>query len=204
MLVVDIGGGTADCSMLLMGPQWRQRADRENSLLGHSGCRVGGNDLDIALAFKNLMPLLGMGGETEKGIALPVLPWWNAVAINDVPAQSDFYSSANGRLLNDLVRNARETNKVALLLKVWRQRLSYRTVRCAEESKIALSGGRMLRRGCHLSATTRRSLSANRTGSGAGSAADAHSGTGATGAGQRAGKTGCHLSDRRQRPFAID
>ncbi len=46
------------------------------------------------------MPLLGMGGETEKGIALPILPWWNAVAINDVPAQSDFYSSANGRLLN--------------------------------------------------------------------------------------------------------
>lgn len=140
VLVVDIGGGTTDCSMLLMGPQWRQRADRENSLLGHSGCRVGGNDLDIALAFKNLMPLLGMGSETEKGIALPVLPWWNAVAINDVPAQSDFYSSANGRLLNDLVRNAREADKVALLLKVWRHRLSYRLVRCAEESKIALSG----------------------------------------------------------------
>lgn len=74
MLVVDIGGGTTDCSLLLMGPQWHQRADRENSLLGHSGCRVGGNDLDIALAFKHLMPLLGMGGETEKGIALPILP----------------------------------------------------------------------------------------------------------------------------------
>lgn len=57
------------------------------------------------------MPLLGMGGETEKGIALPILPWWNAVAINDVPAQSDFYSSANGRLLNDLVRDAREPEK---------------------------------------------------------------------------------------------
>ena len=139
MLVVDIGGGTTDCSLLLMGPQWHQRADRENSLLGHSGCRVGGNDLDIALAFKHLMPLLGMGGETEKGIALPILPWWNAVAINDVPAQSDFYSSANGRLLNDLVRDAKEADKVALLLKVWRERLSYRLVRSAEESKIALS-----------------------------------------------------------------
>ncbi len=85
------------------------------------------------------MPLLGMGGETEKGIALPILPWWNAVAINDVPAQSDFYSSANGRLLNDLVRDAKEADKVALLLKVWRERLSYRLVRSAEESKIALS-----------------------------------------------------------------
>ncbi|EGT0662416.1 molecular chaperone [Citrobacter werkmanii] len=139
VLVVDIGGGTTDCSLLLMGPQWHQRADRENSLLGHSGCRVGGNDLDIALSFKHLMPLLGMGGETEKGIALPILPWWNAVAINDVPAQSEFYSSANGRLLNDLVRDAREADKVALLLKVWRERLSYRLVRSAEESKIALS-----------------------------------------------------------------
>ncbi len=139
VLVVDIGGGTTDCSLLLMGPQWRQKADRQNSLLGHSGCRIGGNDLDIALAFKCLMPLLGMGGETEKGIALPVLPWWNAVAINDVPAQSDFYSAANGRMLNDLLRDARDSDKVALLLKVWRQRLSYRLVRCAEESKIALS-----------------------------------------------------------------
>ncbi len=139
MLVVDIGGGTTDCSLLLMGPQWRERADRQQSLLGHSGCRIGGNDLDIALAFKCLMPLLGMGGETEKGTALPILPWWNAVAINDVPAQSDFYSTANGRLLNDLLRSARDADKVALLLKVWRQRLSYRLVRSAEESKIALS-----------------------------------------------------------------
>ena len=139
VLVVDIGGGTTDCSLLLMGPQWRQKADRQDSLLGHSGCRIGGNDLDIALAFKCLMPLLGMGGETEKGIALPVLPWWNAVAINDVPAQSDFYSAANGRMLNDLLRDARDADKVALLLKVWRQRLSYRLVRSAEESKIALS-----------------------------------------------------------------
>lgn len=139
VLVVDIGGGTTDCSLLLMGPQWRQKADRQDSLLGHSGCRIGGNDLDIALAFKCLMPLLGMGGETEKGIALPVLPWWNAVAINDVPAQSDFYSAANGRMLSDLLRDARDADKVALLLKVWRQRLSYRLVRSAEESKIALS-----------------------------------------------------------------
>ncbi|MHA8113270.1 molecular chaperone [Kosakonia cowanii] len=139
VLVVDIGGGTTDCSLILMGPQWREKADRSASLLGHSGCRVGGNDLDIALAFKNLMPLLGMGGQTEKGIALPILPWWNAVAINDVPAQTEFYSTANGRLLNDLLRDARDADKVALLVKVWKQRLGYRLVRSAEESKIALS-----------------------------------------------------------------
>ncbi len=139
VLVVDIGGGTTDCSVLLMGPKWHHRSDREHSLLGHSGCRVGGNDLDIMLAFKQLCPLLGMGGQTEKGIALPILPWWNSVAINDVPAQNDFYSMANGRMLAELIRDAREPEKVAYLQKVWRQRLGYRLVRVAEESKIALS-----------------------------------------------------------------
>lgn len=139
VLVVDIGGGTTDCSLLLMGPQWRQQSDRSASLLGHSGCRVGGNDLDIMLAFKELMPQLGLGGSTERGIALPALPWWNAVAINDVPAQSDFYSSASRKQIQDLVRDAVEPEKVARLLKVWQQRLSYRLVRAAEESKIALS-----------------------------------------------------------------
>ena len=139
VLVVDIGGGTTDCSMLLMGPQWHNRADRTSSLLGHSGCRVGGNDLDIALAYKELMPLLGLGGETQKGTALPALPWWNAVAINDVPAQSDFYSAACRKLLQELMRDARQPEKVQRLLKVWQQRLSYRLVRAAEESKIALS-----------------------------------------------------------------
>lgn len=139
VLVVDIGGGTTDCSLLLMGKQWRHRADRSASLLGHSGCRIGGNDLDIALAFRQFMPELGMGGLTEKGIVLPVLPWWNAVAINDVPAQSDFYSKATGHQLATLIRDAREPERVALLQKVWRERLSYRLVREAEELKIALS-----------------------------------------------------------------
>ncbi|WP_342753873.1 molecular chaperone [Pantoea sp. MBD-2R] len=139
VLIVDIGGGTTDCSMLLMGPQWHDKADRNGSLLGHSGCRVGGNDLDIMLAFKELMPLLGAGGSTTKGIGLPALPWWNAVAINDVPAQSDFYATASRKLLQDLIRDAQEPEKVKRLLKVWQQRLGYRLVRAAEESKIALS-----------------------------------------------------------------
>jgi hypothetical chaperone protein len=106
VLVVDIGGGTTDCSVLLMGPSWRGKAERQHSLLGHSGCRVGGNDLDIMTAFKQLTPQFGMGSESQKGIAMPSLPFWNAVATNDVPAQQDFYSVANGRMLRDMIRDA--------------------------------------------------------------------------------------------------
>lgn len=139
VLVVDIGGGTTDCSLLLMGPQWHQRRERHQSLLGHSGCRVGGNDLDIMLAFKSLMPHLGLGDMMENGLALPALPFWQAVAINDIPAQGEFYSAANGRLLRELARDAAFPQRFNRLLQVYRQRLSYRLVRSAEESKIALS-----------------------------------------------------------------
>ncbi|MFP9230584.1 molecular chaperone [Pectobacterium cacticida] len=139
VLVVDIGGGTTDCSMLLMGPQWHKQHDRAQSLLGHSGCRVGGNDLDIMLAFKQLMPLLGMNGETVKGIALPIMTWWNAVTINDIPAQQAFHSTASRALINDMIRDARQPERVKRLLTVWQQRLSYRLIQRAEESKIALS-----------------------------------------------------------------
>ncbi|QWA09670.1 molecular chaperone [Sodalis ligni] len=139
VLVVDIGGGTTDCSLLLMGPEWLKQRDRRASLLGHSGCRVGGNDLDIMLAFKQLTPSIGMGGMTNKGLALPALPFWQAVAINDIPAQSEFYSTANGRFLRELMLGAADPDRLSGLLQVYRQRLSYRLVRSAEQSKIALS-----------------------------------------------------------------
>lgn len=139
VLVVDIGGGTTDCSMLLMGPEWQQRADRTESLLGHSGCRVGGNDLDIMLAFKTLMPLMGLGGSTRKGTALPALPWWNAVAINDVAAQSQFYSAECAQLLRQMIKDAEHADQVSHLLQVWKTKQSYQLVRSAEESKIRLS-----------------------------------------------------------------
>ncbi len=76
---------------------------------------------------------------TEKGIALPTLPWWNAVAINDVPAQSAFYSNATRTLINEMIRDAREPAQIKRLLSVWQQRLSYRLVQQAEACKIALS-----------------------------------------------------------------
>ena len=40
------------------------------------------------------------------------------------------------------MRDAEQGDKVAHLLKVWQQKLSYRLVRAAEESKIALSDQR--------------------------------------------------------------
>lgn len=136
VLVVDIGGGIIDCFLLLMGLQWWECVDCQQSLFGYSGCCIGGNDFDIVLVFKCLMFFFGMGGEMEKGIVLLIFLWWNVVVINDVLVQSDFYSIVNGCLLNDLLCSVWDVDKVVLLLKVWCQCFSYCLVCSVEESKI--------------------------------------------------------------------
>ncbi|WP_026344687.1 molecular chaperone [Oceanimonas smirnovii] len=139
VLVVDIGGGTTDCSMILMGPQQAQREDRSRDLLSHSGERVGGNDFDIAFALKGIMPAFGLNSLLASGKTMPANSYWQAVAINDIHQQTGFYSAANGRFLQQLVRDAAEPALVSRLLRVQKHKLSYRVVNAAEQSKIAFT-----------------------------------------------------------------
>jgi hypothetical chaperone protein len=139
VLVVDVGGGTTDCSVVKMGPDYRNKPDRQADFLGHSGARIGGNDLDINLAYRGLMPVLGMGGELKNGLPLPSQPYWNAVSINDIPSQVEFNSLQNIELMQQMKRDAVEPEKLALLLKLQLQKQNYQLVRSAELAKITLS-----------------------------------------------------------------
>lgn len=139
VLVVDIGGGTTDCSLLEMGPSWAGHADRSASLLAHSGQRVGGNDLDIYLAFKRLMQPFGMTSKSTSGIDMPLTQFWNPIAINNVEAQKNFYSRENLAALKLLRKEAAEPEKLDRLMRVYHDTLGYSIVRRAEEAKIALA-----------------------------------------------------------------
>lgn len=139
VLVVDIGGGTTDCSLIKMGPSYRDKNDRTASLLAHSGQRVGGNDLDIYLALKQLMDQFGMSSQTVSGIKMPLIQFWNSIAINNVEAQKDFYARSNLAVLNRMRQDAKEPEKLVRLIEVYNETLGYSLVRRAEEAKIALS-----------------------------------------------------------------
>ena len=139
VLVVDIGGGTTDCSMLLMGPKQAILSDRTNDLLSHSGERVGGNDFDIAFALKGIMPSFGLDSLLKSGKPMPSNSYWQAMAINNINHQTEFYSAANGRFLAQLIRDAEQPELLTRLLTVQQQKLSYRVVNAAEQSKIAIT-----------------------------------------------------------------
>ena len=71
VLIADIGGGTADFSLVRLSPQRAARDDRREDLLGNAGVHIGGTDFDRALSLECVMPLLGYRGRMKNGAEIP-------------------------------------------------------------------------------------------------------------------------------------
>lgn len=139
VLVVDIGGGTTDCAMVRMGPDFASKEDRSADFLGHTGERIGGNDLDIRVAGKHLMPLFGMDSTLKTGLPMPTQLYWNAVTTNDVTALATFNSLETKLQIEQLRLDASEPSLLERFLHLREEKHNYHLVRNAEEAKIALS-----------------------------------------------------------------
>ncbi len=71
VLIADIGGGTADFSLVRLSPERARRTERREDLLGNAGVHVGGTDFDRALSLECVMPLLGYRGRMKNGAEIP-------------------------------------------------------------------------------------------------------------------------------------
>lgn len=139
VLVMDIGGGTSDCSLIRMGPSLRHKIDRSDDFLGHAGIRVGGNDLDISLDYQELMLELGRNSLLKNGLFVPAHYYACAAKINDVNAQGTFQSREYRQGLVQLIADAQEPEKIRRLQKLQQYRLNFQLTHSAENCKIALS-----------------------------------------------------------------
>ncbi|CAG9001252.1 MAG: Chaperone protein DnaK [Candidatus Celerinatantimonas neptuna] len=137
VLVVDIGGGTSDISFMEMGPAYNDSFDHEKLVLGYSGQRIGGNDFDIALNIQSLMPLLGMNQILATGQPMPHKVYFDAASVNNLPAQSDFYSQKGKQLLAHL-KDDMQPQFWQRLVRLYEEQLTQRLNFSAEQSKIAL------------------------------------------------------------------
>ena len=59
VLVVDLGGGTSDFTVVRLGPDRMKNADRGQDILATTGVHIGGTDYDRQLNLAQVMPLLG-------------------------------------------------------------------------------------------------------------------------------------------------
>ena len=81
VLVVDLGGGTSDFTVVRLGPERMRHADRSPDILATTGVHIGGTDYDRQLNLAQVMPLLGykhMGPEHREvpsGVFFDLATW---------------------------------------------------------------------------------------------------------------------------------
>ena len=64
-LVVDLGGGTSDFTVIRLRPDVTVNSDRSSDILSTSGVRVGGTHFDERLSMNSFMPPLGLGSQVR-------------------------------------------------------------------------------------------------------------------------------------------
>ena len=137
VLILDIGGGTTDCSVVRLGPARAKKANRDADVLASAGQRVGGVDIDEALAWESFMPLFGRGAQQLDGRPVSNVLLHQAVSVHDIPSQQSFYSAQEtiDRWLNAVTPRL----PIERLARLRDDRLTHRLVRSSELTKIALT-----------------------------------------------------------------
>lgn len=136
VLIADIGGGTSDFSLVRLSPARMHLSNRRDDILATGGVHIGGTDFDKYLSLASVMPLLGMGSRLKNDSQVPSSYYFNLATWHTINLA---YTQKTWTQLKDVYRDARERDKLDLLLKLIEQREGHWLAIKMEEGKIALS-----------------------------------------------------------------
>ncbi|TCJ12740.1 Hsp70 family protein [Parasulfuritortus cantonensis] len=137
-LIADLGGGTADISIVRVSPARHLKADRKADVLANAGVHIGGTDYDKRLSLDQVMPHLGYRSHhrlhPDRELPAPVYfdlaTWHRIVLLND---------NRTASLLKELHHVAAQPALVHRLARVIRERTGHQLAGDVETAKIALS-----------------------------------------------------------------
>ena len=136
VLVVDIGGGTSDFTVVRLGPQRIVQGNRASDILATTGIHIGGTDYDRQLNLRQVMPLLGLGHIGPTGREVP------SAAFFDLASWHLIHRMAGPRKLRearDLRASYTEPRLHDRLMTVLEQRLGHLLASEVERAKIEVS-----------------------------------------------------------------
>lgn len=136
VLVVDIGGGTSDFTVVRLGPQRMKRRDRASDILATTGVHIGGTDYDRQLNLQQVMPLLGFGHLGPAGREVPSATFFNLASWHLIHRMGTPKAIREAR---ELRSNYSEPRLHDRLMTVLEQRLGHRIASEVEAAKIAVS-----------------------------------------------------------------
>lgn len=136
-LIVDIGGGTADFSVVRVGPKLQRKADRSDDILANTGVHIGGTDFDRWLSLQHFMPLLGLGSHRRGGkLTVPTSYYHDLATWHRI---NQLYIPQTKRAIYDLYQDADEPEKLARFNTLVENFAGHRLALDVEAAKIKLT-----------------------------------------------------------------
>ncbi len=136
VLVVDIGGGTSDFTVVRVGPGRQALGDRSGDILATTGVHIGGTDFDQLLNLRHAMPLLGLGHTGPSGREVPSGIFFDLSTWHLIHQSYSRKSLAQAADLRDAYRDRTLHQR---LLHVLQERVGHHILANVESAKIACS-----------------------------------------------------------------
>jgi len=136
VLVIDVGGGTADFSVIRLAPRRAARADRAGDVLANDGIHIAGTDFDTRLNLAWVMPSLGYGGVGPQGKPVPSPVYFDLSTWHRV---NFLYTPKFSGALRELQAFFIDLAPYRRLRKVIERRLGHEILGQTEQAKIELS-----------------------------------------------------------------
>jgi len=136
-LIIDIGGGTSDFSIVRVSPERARATDRRADILANTGVHVGGTDLDRLISVAHVMPELGHNTLTKDGRRnLPVGTYFDLATWQRINL---LYSAKAMNTLRQIRYEAAEPEKVDRLIDIVENRQGHALAAKVESAKIDLT-----------------------------------------------------------------
>lgn len=136
-LVVDIGGGTSDFTIVRLSPERAKQSDRQADILATAGVHVGGTDFDRLLSMAAVMPSLGLGSGVKTGNRnLPIGPYFDLATWHRI---NRLYTRKTMVDLRATRQEAAHPERVEKLIAIVEEHYGHLLASQVEELKIALT-----------------------------------------------------------------
>ncbi|MEP7328477.1 MAG: Hsp70 family protein [Betaproteobacteria bacterium] len=136
VLVIDVGGGTADFTVIRLGPDRRSRTDRRPDVLANGGVHIAGTDFDSRLNLSWVMPSLGYRSIGRRGLIIPSPIYFELSTWHEI---NFLYSPRTRETLRELQAFFIDPAPYARLCRVIDDRLGHELLGRTEAAKVELS-----------------------------------------------------------------
>ncbi|RAW00602.1 Hsp70 family protein [Pseudochryseolinea flava] len=136
-IVVDLGGGTSDFTIIKLSNNYIGKVNRASDILANTGVRIGGNDFDKKISLTTILPEIGYGSTYgDKKLEVPLKPYHD---LSEWSRVNFIYNIKTLSQTRELLHQSHDKKRFGRLLRILESESGHTLLAAAEDTKVALT-----------------------------------------------------------------